>query len=289
MSKSTRSKLFSIYLRPWTLLETLATAEVPYLKNLFPHSGSTSSAGSSADIPTQWKDESDARQGWKHYLANVLPHARRQLGNFMLASIAEGRNHDNEEEGAFRRGATLRCALTPEDIANVTKYVMKKGHEDANAAEDTNPKKKNPTGQRMAATASLAMQLASATKIEAATTGTTDTLTMHSYEKPDVARDTASSNSMQTEPTTMIFKEHNWSAAYVSWRAQLYNEELNEGIIPNEKQGYILQCVHDRCVEEATKPNEESTAPFLRFVHGLPGSGKSKLLEWLRSYYQEVW
>ena len=29
--------------------------------------------------------------------------------------------------------------------------------------------------------------------------------------------------------------------------------------------------------------------PLFRMIHGLPGSGKSKLLLWLRTYYEEVW
>ena len=40
----------------------------------------------------------------------------------MLACIAEGKNFDNEEEGTYRRGATLSCDLTHEDIAKVMMY-----------------------------------------------------------------------------------------------------------------------------------------------------------------------
>ena len=29
--------------------------------------------------------------------------------------------------------------------------------------------------------------------------------------------------------------------------------------------------------------------PLLRLVHGLPGSGKSKLIEWLKMYFEDVW
>ena len=29
--------------------------------------------------------------------------------------------------------------------------------------------------------------------------------------------------------------------------------------------------------------------PLLRLIHGLPGSGKSQLLVWLRMYFVEVW
>ena len=47
----------------------------------------------------------------------------------------------------------------------------------------------------------------------------------------------------------------------------------------------MLQLVHDRCVEEHSGDSQ----PLLRLVHGLPGSGKSKLLEWISSYFEHVW
>ena len=40
---------------------------------------------------------------------------------------------------------------------------------------------------------------------------------------------------------------------------------------------------------EETVEDECASAPLLRLVHGLPGSGKSQLLLWLRSYFEEVW
>ena len=45
----------------------------------------------------------------------VLPHAFSQVRNFILASIAEGRNFEEEEDG-MKRGDTLRCLLTLSDV-----------------------------------------------------------------------------------------------------------------------------------------------------------------------------
>ena len=35
--------------------------------------------------------------------------------------------------------------------------------------------------------------------------------------------------------------------------------------------------------------DSNSSEPFLRLIHGLPGSGKSELLRWIRSYFETVW
>lgn len=85
-------------------------------------------------------------------------------------------------------------------------------------------------------------------------------------------------------------------AKYVKWRQNLLHPQ-QEGsgngnpkpIVPNALQQQILDTVHRRCVYEATGNMEYASDPFLRLIHGLPGSGKFKLLSWMRSYYEEVW
>ena len=37
------------------------------------------------------------------------------------------------------------------------------------------------------------------------------------------------------------------------------------------------------------KPDVEVGTPLFRMVHGLPGSGKSRLIKWLKEYFEEVW
>ena len=51
------------------------------------------------------QNKSNIRLSWKHYTRNILPHTKTQLQNFMLACMAEGKMHaeDDEEEG-HRRG-----------------------------------------------------------------------------------------------------------------------------------------------------------------------------------------
>ena len=56
--------------------------------------------------------------------------------------------------------------------------------------------------------------------------------------------------------------------------------------MPNAKQIQALDMVHERCIAEFTHLEGQ---PVLRLVHGLPGSGKSELLKWVSSYFENVW
>ena len=77
MSKNRRATIFSVYLRPWTLGERAASKTVPYIADLDKVS---EPAGENA---TLW--ERNIRAAWKEYMQKALPHAKRQIQNFMLA------------------------------------------------------------------------------------------------------------------------------------------------------------------------------------------------------------
>ena len=65
---------------------------------------------------------------------------------------------------------------------------------------------------------------------------------------------------------------------------------------PNPLQQQILDLVHERRIVEHVCENGEGVPsktccpePLLRLIHGLPGSGKTQVLRWLQSYFEEVW
>ena len=95
-----------------------------------------------------------------------------------------------------------------------------------------------------------------------------------------------------------------WREAYRNWRANLGQGKIQ----PYLEQWMVLDLVHDRCVREHLEKLEagedvaeeilqdlpqlqipEQTDVVMKFVHGLPGSGKTQLLKWIRSYFEEVW
>ena len=93
-----------------------------------------------------------------------------------------------------------------------------------------------------------------------------------------------------------------WIPRYHSWKNKVYEDRSTH--IPTPKQKHVLQTIHFRTVKEEyqmlSEPIPEHVwqekpdniyveAPLLRLVHGLPGSGKSELLLWIKNYFEEVW
>ena len=86
------------------------------------------------------------------------------------------------------------------------------------------------------------------------------------------------------------------AAAYETWCAAVYMDTGSK--IPTAQQRVILTTIHLRrkyeyFVEQGMLPTEDiqdiSATPLYRLIHGLPGSGKSEVLLWLRSYFEIVW
>ena len=281
-------------LRPWTLIQKVASETVPQLAHL---SDVNSDRRNSSGEDTTAQATEPMRKAWKAYTQHMLPHASRQISNFMLACLAEGRNHDHEDEGVFQRGAAMTCELTSKEIAeimNATKQHDKKSAEEENPnGEGTRTAQASGASghaKRIIATTSLALRLAEASKcseeevaihaqhlLEGQRTGT------------QVRKDDTTENVEELRQCVVTMHEHDWSAAYDQWFIDVNNKALQKGIVPNPKQWEILNVVHHRCVAEKTGDEHLSEAPLLRSVHGLPGSGKSKVLEWLRNYFETVW
>ena len=159
MSKNRRAIFFSVYLRLWTLSRSLACKAVPFLVDLGADPSSNSLNLRQWDALPAEESTNSIRKEWKAYVTATLPHAKQQISNFMLACIAEGRNHDAEDEVAHRRGDTVCCKLTHSEIENILQ-----SHRGPNAdfldIRSATEADTTPTARRMAATTSLAMQLA---------------------------------------------------------------------------------------------------------------------------------
>ena len=82
--------------------QNLATSDVPFVGDL--------GLGTSGEPGT-------VRSLWKQYTKAVWPHAVRCVRNFMLNTIAEGRNEEDDEANAS--GPSMTCAATLDDIERV--------------------------------------------------------------------------------------------------------------------------------------------------------------------------
>ena len=84
VSKETRAKIVSVYLRPWTLAKPMATTAVPFLVDF------AVPVAPDDQLPEALCERTVVRPAWKKYLTAVLPHAEKGLRGFMLTTLAEG-------------------------------------------------------------------------------------------------------------------------------------------------------------------------------------------------------
>ena len=92
-----------------------------------------------------------------------------------------------------------------------------------------------------------------------------------------------------------------WKARYASWCHKTYVDTST--FTPTVKQRHVLEVIHFRMIKEQYEIMQENYSdlwrekptdihvdiPLLRLIHGLPGSGKSQLLLWIKEYFEEVW
>merc|ERR1712110_347934 len=93
----------------------MGTRDVPFLADLALTKKESNNQQQENNAEQPCCRHENMRAAWKDYTQRVLPHAFRQVRNFMLASIAEGRPCDDEEE-SMKRGDSLRWDLTQADV-----------------------------------------------------------------------------------------------------------------------------------------------------------------------------
>ena len=138
--------------QPWILFPQGGAKEVPFLSDLQYTQGEL--------VSEEPRDKTsvpgDVRAAWKEYLRGTLPHAYTQIRNFMLASIAEGRNFE-DEENSFQRGEAVRCQLTRSDLEQVLAFHWP-GSNTSSAQEGTSAGHESIATQRVWNGAKLAVQ-----------------------------------------------------------------------------------------------------------------------------------
>ena len=318
ISKDARAKLFSIYLRPWTLSKKMATAEVPFLLDLAQtptgtaqdDATPTGTAQDLAQTPTGTaqdhatptgtaQDDATApsnvhfRTNWKQHLRKILPHAERGVRNFMLTCLAEGRAADDDEENNRAKGPAVVCNLSLADVRSAVTLSDTR----ISANEDSYVSK------LVLETARRAVDL---TKLGAPTKASNlmpqGAIWGRQVEVP-IPTKKQEEGVQNTDPSTAARRSlSEWVERYQRWTQQVYEDKNTP--TPTREQRHVLLTVHFRIVKEeyelagepipeaiwSSKPPDINVErPLLRLTHGLPGSGKSKLIEWLKQYFELVW
>ena len=164
-TKEMRSKIFSVYLRPWTLFPNGANLEVPFLGNL--HLTQEQLRQNMGDA--NCNEICSMRCAWKEHTRSAPPHAFTQIRNFLMASMSEGRAGEEVEESS-KRGEALRCKLSHTDVEKALELHVPK---DLTSPAQKHPNDPTSTAQKHAAvgkrvwqSANLALELAALTRIQ---------------------------------------------------------------------------------------------------------------------------
>jgi hypothetical protein len=84
---------------------------------------------------------------------------------------------------------------------------------------------------------------------------------------------------------------HDVGERYADWITNLEKAEKT----PYDAQWKVIETIHHQCCAESAYENSYADAAeacpsnLFRLIHGLPGSGKTQLMLWLRDYFEKVW
>lgn len=118
MSKNMRSKIFSVYLRPWTMIAEEAIVEVPLLCDL--------------DRPVASFDDKDGhhvvrdmRTAWKEYHRTRVPAAaQQQISNFMRIVCSQGRSFDEDDDEPRKKMGAVTIPLSSQKVGSILQRAM---------------------------------------------------------------------------------------------------------------------------------------------------------------------
>ena len=108
----------------------------------------------------------------------------------------------------------------------------------------------------------------------------------------------ASNESFMTHRSGISIERENWDVINSRWHAWYKTLMADTTCTPTAQQEAVIQSIHLRTKYEFFVENnlpltsdiqDMTPRPMCHLIHGLPGAGKSKLLQWLESYWETVW
>ena len=256
MSKEARGKIYSVYLRPWTLAKPLATEFVPFLADLAQKAPSSGATGA-AQKPSEAKEapssvpsgvapvprdtigeEVSTRKAWATYLSHVLPHAERGVRSFMLTCLAEGRGLDDDAEKNRAKGPAVVCNLSLKTVHEAVKL------------RDTNKDSKDGHVTRLVTqTAQKAVTLSQLTASHA--TGQTllgDKILDRQVTVPPPSTDANDHLPAEVSSTVSSKFDNEWVLRYQKWHHHVFKDKTTH--TPTEQQKHVLLTIHYRLLKE---------------------------------------
>ena len=157
MTSEQRSKIYSLYLRAWTLVKKDASVQVPFIEDLTLTASQWESRAQRAEGLYPESASFTFREAWKDFLHRVPAVSFRQIRNFMMAVIAEGRNYDRDDTlaDAKSRGTPVLCPISVQDIIKI-QHMSRKTSTTAEDASTKEAPKENVVANRLTKTMAVA-------------------------------------------------------------------------------------------------------------------------------------
>ena len=211
----------------------------------------------------------------------------------MLTCIAEGRTADDDEEKNVGKGPALVCDLTLTSVHASLELSDKKL---STSDESRVSKLVTETAKRAADLTKLTLPA------DTSNTVTSGTLHKGHIQVPPVPK--KKQREATAAPCSSFSQSHlgEWRERYRTWARCVFENRSTH--TPTPRQAHVLHTIHYRTVQEeydiacepvpeevwqGKPPDVEVGMPLFRMVHGLPGSGKSRLIKWLKEYFEQVW
>ena len=218
----------------------------------------------------------------------------------MRAVFAEGSNHNLED--LEHRESKLDAVTCPISAADVNTMLVKASAQMQANAEGSTPDE-DMTGEgtlrmREATAAAVNLIVLQEGCMRRKTTCSQKRVKAfgHIHDlKANSTPDIQKEKPIWKRAATVDIYRSEWKTAHASWLKQLRSDPEKQ---PYYQQWQVLNKVHERCLIEqgiesagvdAIRRQEEAEEPLFRLIHGLPGSGKSQIIQWLRSYFEDVW
>ena len=229
------------------------------------------------------------RDEWKKYLGRVWPHSARGVQSFILTCLAEGRGGDDDEENNRTKGEAVVCDLTVTGV-----------HEAVALSEVRT--EENRVSKQVLETAKKAVALTRLNVTQGSYGASEGKIGERHMLVPAQVKGKTDITIDEVLSWTVSKALNEWSERYDRWAYEVFDNP--KSVSPTQEQAEVLNVVHNRVTQEEyelageLRPSgwsrgrwQETTLdkPLLRLVHGLPGSGKSKLIGWLKEYFEEVW
>ena len=312
-AKEASAKYFSVFFRPWTLLDRKHDG-VPHLSllgipaNKLEEFGAATKrlrAKSSARRGVATVEDIDFVESWNQYIHTgiVSQHSAKIIRSVLTACMAKSSEHEEEHEEADKSDVDEEIPpliLGPEDFRRL--LTRGANNRDVTASQEAGAAGASPAGpkgQPKRVTHNAALRLVNKLWEQP------DEAVGQSQKGPlgpmhfnSVAAHLAAKNSVEEEGDAAFpYREGNVPHATLygtppedrlrRWLRELQGRKES----PTAEQAAFLESLVERLVAEAREEQLQSQAksasePMLDMVHGVPGAGKSRLIAWVREAFE---